>query len=431
MPRPFLLVLCLTPPVLADPRTDAHGDPLPEGAVLRFGTIRDRVGGTRVLRSHALSPDGKYLAAETPEGISLWDVDTGRVARRLPWRTWQGHNPRFGLCFSPDGKSLARLAGRVVAMWDLTTGEEAWDIDYKEHDNHLAIAYVSDANQLIVTSEREPKAWTLDAKTGRVLRTITCEFNGRFPDLFPAGKFLVARVGTTWILYDADSGVRRSRLPSPVGVNEVIAIAPDGKRAWIATDAGELRAGDTSTGVTVEKFKPSSGWDDGRPEVAIAHDGSIVYVGQGRHAIHRLDVKAGKWLPPIKGAPRGKLIPHPDGKRLLVIGNDGVLRRYDLATLKPLPGTDGFEFNLRTYASPNGQRIAIASSTSITPTAEGRLDLFDTSGKSLYTVRPGDHWTLSGWSPDGRSLALVGNYQITLIDAATGKVTQDLRPADR
>jgi WD40 repeat protein len=214
-------------------------------------------------------------------------------------------------------------------------------------------------------------------------------------------------------------------------VNEVIAIAPDGKRAWIATDAGELRAADTSTGVTVEKFKPSSGWDEGRPELAISHDGSIVYMGQGRHAIHRLDVKAANWLPPIKGASRGKLIPHPDGKRLLVIGNDGVLRRYDLTTLKQLPGTEGFEFNVRAYASPNGQRIAIASSTNITPTAEGRLDLFDTAGKSLCTARPGDHWTMSGWSPDSRSLALVGNFQITLVDAATGKPAQVLRPADK
>src|SRR5262245_57332415 len=219
MPRPFLLVLCLTPPVLADPRTDAHGDPLPEGAVLRFGTIRDRVGGTRVLRSHALSPDGKYLAAETPEGITLWDVDTGRVARRLPWRTWQGDFPLFGLCFSPDGKFLTRLAGRVVARWDLTTGEEVFNIDYKEQDKLRAIAYVPGADQLIVTSERLPRAWTMDAKTGRVLRTISCEFDGRFPDLFPAGRFLVGRLGPTWILFDAETGLRRSRLPSPIGAN--------------------------------------------------------------------------------------------------------------------------------------------------------------------------------------------------------------------
>jgi len=219
MPRALFLILCLASPALAEPRTDAHGDPLPEGAILRLGTIRDRVGSTHVLYSHALSADGKYLAAETREGITLWDVDSGRVAQRLPWRTWQGYQPKFGLCFSPDGKFLARLAGRVVAMWDLTTGEEVWDIDYMEQDKFGGIAYVPGANQIIVTSERHPRAWTLDARTGQVLRTITCEFDGRFPDLVPGGKFLVGRLGPTWILFDADTGIRRSRLPSPVGAN--------------------------------------------------------------------------------------------------------------------------------------------------------------------------------------------------------------------
>src|SRR5262245_23995866 len=430
MPRSVILILCLTSPAFAEPRTDAHGDPLPEGAILRFGTIRDRVGSTRVLHSHALSPDGKYLAADTPEGITLWEVDTGRAARRLPSRTWQGYSPRFGLCFSPDGKFLARLAGRVVAVWNLTTGEEDFNIDYKEHENHLAIAYDPGANQLIVTSERQPKAWILDAKTGRVLRTIACEFDGRFPDLFPAGKFLVARTDATWILYDADTGIRRSRLPSPIGVIETFAIAPDNKRAWIASDAGELRAVDTQNGITLEKLKPTTPWHDGKPPLAIAHDGSVVYMAQGRTAIHRWDVKVGKWLPPITGTPRGKLIPHPDGKRLLVIGDDGVLRRYDLTTRKQLPGTEGFEFNLRAYPSPDGRRVAIVSSTNISPIAEGRIDVFDVTGWQLYTARPGESWTMSGWSPDSRWLAIVGHRQITLHDSSTGNQAQVLKPAD-
>src|SRR5262245_9502599 len=154
-----IFVIAVAMPVAAQPRTDAHGDPLPEGALVRFGTIRDRIGSTRVVYSHTLSPDGKYLATETRAGITLWDVDTGGVARRLPWRTWQGDSPQFGLCFSPDGKFLARLAGRVVAMWDLTTGEEVFDIDYKDLDGFHAIAYVPGVNQLIVTSKRHPRAW--------------------------------------------------------------------------------------------------------------------------------------------------------------------------------------------------------------------------------------------------------------------------------
>src|SRR5262245_25953292 len=83
--------------VLAVPLADRHGDPLPQGAVTRFGTVRFRVGSKDVRHSLALSPDGKYLAVEDRDGIRLWDTDTGRVAKHLPWRTWQGTNPKFAL----------------------------------------------------------------------------------------------------------------------------------------------------------------------------------------------------------------------------------------------------------------------------------------------------------------------------------------------
>src|SRR5205085_7234604 len=60
----------------AEPRLDAHGDPLPEGALFRLGTVRFRHAGG--ITCSALSPDGKFLATASGTSIVIRDVETGR-----------------------------------------------------------------------------------------------------------------------------------------------------------------------------------------------------------------------------------------------------------------------------------------------------------------------------------------------------------------
>src|SRR5712692_643659 len=58
-------------------RRDQHGDPLPEGAVARIGTVRLRHAGP--VTALAYSHDGKILASGSEDGtIRLWDAATGK-----------------------------------------------------------------------------------------------------------------------------------------------------------------------------------------------------------------------------------------------------------------------------------------------------------------------------------------------------------------
>ena len=93
-------------------KTDLYGDPLPPGAVTRFGTVRFRHGGP--VQAVAYSADGKTLISAgrmgDSDGICIWNASTGKELRRLT-----GHKDHIlSLAFSLDGNFL------VTGSYDAT-----------------------------------------------------------------------------------------------------------------------------------------------------------------------------------------------------------------------------------------------------------------------------------------------------------------------
>jgi WD40 repeat protein len=85
--------------------------------------------GPEVVWSLAFSPDGKTLATASVLGtILLWDVQTGK--RRLPLHRFnpngreQDINPAYSVAFSRDGKFLAAGTGRGLTVWDVESGDK-------------------------------------------------------------------------------------------------------------------------------------------------------------------------------------------------------------------------------------------------------------------------------------------------------------------
>src|SRR5688572_29342896 len=63
-------------------RVDTYGDPLPDGAIARLGTIRLRHCET--VSFVRFAPDGKRLFSRGRDNaICIWDVATGREIRRF------------------------------------------------------------------------------------------------------------------------------------------------------------------------------------------------------------------------------------------------------------------------------------------------------------------------------------------------------------
>jgi WD40 repeat protein len=81
------------------PLVDFYGDLLPDGAVMRLGTVRLRHDGS--VRCVAWSPDGNTLASGGEDKVvRLWDPITGKL-----FRTCLGHEHTVcHLAWSPNGK---------------------------------------------------------------------------------------------------------------------------------------------------------------------------------------------------------------------------------------------------------------------------------------------------------------------------------------
>src|SRR5207248_1144964 len=102
---------------------DRFGDPLPDGAIARIGTLRFVDGGQ--FGGLLYTPDGKMLITSGLGGfVRVWDAATGRQVREWPVKEVNSVN---SLALSPDGKTLATgtIAGTpTVRLWDMATGKE-------------------------------------------------------------------------------------------------------------------------------------------------------------------------------------------------------------------------------------------------------------------------------------------------------------------
>ena len=96
-----LAFLCIAGVLGAEQKRDRFGEPLPDGAVARLGSLRLRHHSS--VRIGDFTTDGKLLAAFSGGNfIHFWDVASGREVRRVP----------AGRLFQPRWFRLSQMANR-------------------------------------------------------------------------------------------------------------------------------------------------------------------------------------------------------------------------------------------------------------------------------------------------------------------------------
>ena len=288
----WVLVVGWTPCCCSEPDgrpragTDLYGDPLPQGAVARLGTIAFRQQD--MTQNVGFLPDGKTVLTATPDaGLRCYEASTGKLLRSV---SLGEHSVRDSamtrdrtllatvgfafdedkaansyqvrvvdtttgqvklnvetpdrldekLAITPDGTTVVAVAGSgKLRFWDVASGAEILEYEVKGRIQIESMAFSPDSNTLAIGGRERLLLW--DWATQGDPREVTVDETGRRRrrvlslDFAPDGKTLAigmdGRGGVP--LADVTSGAVVAELnldPSQWNYVRDVAFSPDGTR---------------------------------------------------------------------------------------------------------------------------------------------------------------------------------------------------------
>lgn len=446
----------------AKPGVDSLGDPLPSGALLRFGTNRFRHPSTVV--EMAVSPDEKSIVSICDDELIVWVAATGQIR----WRT----NSRElgivlpGAAYGVRALAFAASSSRFytpgglgqIFVWDVASGKHEvlslkrdgpMNVEAERHnvfsDNPNAIDVTSDGRKLALGNFQGVVACD---DQGKVLFEITntpeipvaIENNGdrllfggdySFGRFSPDQKLLAVVTSDAPMaiqLWDAETGkeLRRIKLKSRL---VRLAFSPDGRQI-VTTErdvAARLYAVNSGERIWSTEIPPSVNAESYLSAVAYCPDPNVIAVGAPigtDDSIRLLDARTGKEV--------GKLVGHTwkpwalaaGSKVLYSSGWDGAIRRWDIGNRKQLPLPEGGRASSTVTASPDGRMVAYEDDSGTVHLVRAKdgheLRTFDFAGMSFSQLR---------FSPDSRRLAGGGaagdQVRVAVWDVADGKIVRD------
>lgn len=367
------------------------------------------------------SPNGKFLAAGLNNrliNVWQWDANTELFAPLLQLESFAGRRIT-SLAWSPDSKYISSTCGsETVNVWDVEQHlseimerdavspiDEAHGIFWKPNGQLLAVNAGTDTVRILNMSTNE-------------LREIDYESSGNFNAVLisPDGERLAAKTAEGISIWDLKTGKHQSwRLDRPY----IMAWCPESKllAAVAFQDNGRVRLFDTESRSERPHFQ---GHKSHTHALAWSPDGSKLASGggPGEGEIRIWNVRDGNCLKEIPGGQAGiKTLAWNVDDCLASGDEDSNVNLWDPNTGQKIKILTGHLSQVQSVAwSPDSQRLASTG-------RENRLIIWDPeSGLEAFSmnlpVNPRNGAV--SWSPDGRSLAVLSEGRVRILDAGPG-----------
>ncbi len=397
------------------------------------------LGGHTGALAAEFNSDGSILATGGDDGVTLWDVKTGQIIRKMEWK--EKDDFVTSIVFSHDGSVLASIShdNFHVALWDVSTGKllekqppvekryvYAKSVLFSPTEDIVAIS--SSAVRPVMSPYEVNQTMLWNFKTGQTIETL--EIGAPFISFSPDGNILgftgQGKNSDSAILWDIENHRVDKILPAKY---------LEGAKPLMFFTDGALLAGDkiwdVNTGQPIKQSLQVT------YENIFSPDGNTMFI-VNKGDITAFNMKTGEERLFARFSDLSGLIilaVSPDGNLLAVkgmySGNLVLAEKYDL--FQPLGRmlatiADPYKFTDRLVFSPDGQTLTAAS-----PPAWGVVMQWDVqSGQLLKDAIPNSDFLPNSkrevYSLDGNIKASIDfdNDTIVISDAELDKKIRTL-----
>jgi WD40 repeat protein len=438
------------------PKLDQHGDPMPAGAVARYGTVRLRHGPEPL--GLGFSPNGKVLGSisTTDDGVRLWDpisgkelarlnnpvmfaafardgsvlvvdesrckhwIPAGNTVRALPEKTL----PEGVQCIAvnPDIRSFAVGSPQKVTLIDLQTGKHIRELKCAPDQIISRLVFSPDGRWLAGSGQKNGNGsagvalW--DLRTFKRVRTYRVDFD--FPEYcFSPDSTRIAIAGQHLLVYPTDSEEVIEGYKALEGQFMCPRFSTDGKSVFGMSPEGSVVQIDAATGTAKSPLAPPE--MNLRPPLALAQDATFAAAIDQSGGIRIWDPKTGKGpeaerLPALSGPGYSA-----DGKTIWCLAIDNKLHGFEAATGKPIKVTElPADEDVPMYWDPVTRR---AISLNGGEELEFQIIDVDTAKQvQKFSLPATGGFPFIAFCPSDRNrLALFGQGSVSVVNASTGK----------
>lgn len=289
----------------------------PEDENREWKCVHTLTGSASVVRSIALSPDGKTIVSGDYEAIGVWDISTGQLRQTL--KLDAAEISVSAIALSPDGKTVAGATGEIE-IWDLGTGERVQTL---ESEDWTTVVAIGPDGQKMASGGADPvdqngsvQLWNF--ATSEVIRTSYCVEREIYALAFSAdGQMLAVGGGNPekekgiLQLWHVNSDKPLCNLELAVTVYAV-AITPDGQMLVGGCGDNSIKIWNPATSGLVQTL---SGHAGKVYAIAISRDGKLLASGSGDEKIKIWNLETGEIVDTLSG--------HTGGVRTIAFSSDG------------------------------------------------------------------------------------------------------------